>query len=92
MENPATQPITLPTWLLIVVITGGATGVGGGLAGMLGGGGSDDTLRAEDEVRIAILEDGVKSTDEALDEVRRDLRTLRDNQIAICTATNASCR
>ena len=91
MENPATQPVTLPTWLLIVVITGGATGLGGGLSGLLGGGG-DDALRAEDEVRIAILEDGVKATDEALDEVQKDLRTLRDNQIAICTATNASCR
>jgi len=91
MENPATQPITLPTWLLIVVITGGATGLGGGLSGLLGGGG-DDALRAEDEVRIAILEDGVKATDEAIDGVQKDLRTLRDNQIAICTATNASCR
>ena len=89
MDNAVTHPVTLPTWLLIVIIGSGATGVGGGLAGMLGGG--ERGLRAEDEVRMVMLEDEVKSADEAMDEVRKDLRTLRDNQVAICTVLEADC-
>jgi len=89
MNNAATHPITLPAWLLIVIIGSGATGVGGGLAGMLGGG--ERGLRAEDEVRIVMLEGEAKSTDETLGEVREDLRTLRDNQVAICTVLEADC-
>tara|TARA_R100000808_G_scaffold23128_1_gene50943 strand:+ start:388 stop:660 length:273 start_codon:yes stop_codon:yes gene_type:complete len=89
MNNAATHPVTLPTWLLIVIVGSGATGVGGGLAGLLGGG--ERGLRAEDEVRMVMLEGEVKSTDEALGEFRKELRTLRDNQIAICTALEADC-
>ena len=94
MDSPtelASKPISLPTWLLAVIVFGGLGGASSGVMGVVGLGGSPDTSATEAEGRMVRVEDDVQDLGVAVEKMQSELSIVHDNQIAICIATDAQC-
>jgi len=94
MNSPtelASKSITMPSWLLAVLLCGGLGGASSGVMGVVGLGGSPDTSATEAEGRMVRVEDDVQDLGVAVEKMQSELSIVHDNQIAICIATDAQC-
>jgi len=87
----ASKSISLPTWLLAVIVFGGLGGASSGVMGVVGLGGSQDASATESEGRMVRVEDEVGDLGVAVEKLQSELSIVHDNQIAICIATDAQC-
>lgn len=92
MSTPAdiaSKPITMPSWLLAVLLFGGLGGASSGVMGVVGLGGAEAATATES--RMLRVEDEVGDLGVAVEKLQSELSIVHDNQIAICIATEAQC-